>query len=53
MMVRRSIGFAESICPISALFDDGVVTAGQTGSGKEILNIAQPANLSVQEVLLA
>ncbi len=35
----------------AALLDDGVVTAGQARSGKEILDIAQAANLPVQQVL--
>ena len=33
-----------------ALFDNRVVTTSQTGSGKEILNIAQAANLVVEQV---
>ena len=37
--------------PDATLFDDRVVTTGQTRSGKQILDIAQATDLVVQQIL--
>ena len=35
----------------SPLFDDGIMSAGKSGPGKKVVDVAQPAMLAVKQIL--
>ena len=51
MMARRSVGLAAQDLPDAALLDDGVGLGPEAGAHEDVLNVAQAAELAVQQIL--